>query len=183
MIALHHATLTLPRTVRVPEHPLPASRPPARTRRRRRTVARAFLVAAGLLRPRQTGIPPVYGQGNSSRSVVALCAALVLLLQAFVSGLSASAMAATPMVDAFGNVLCVTGADGSSPASDHGKLQDCCTFGCSSSSQLFGTPPSQPGWRTERSQLAVSRPGIAELVSIAQPDFDPARPRAPPAGC
>jgi hypothetical protein len=119
--------------------------------------------------------------GNRSR-LIALAAILILLLQSFGSAWAEGARPAASLVDAFGNVLCATASDhdGSVPAGDHGKMANCCTFGCGNASPFLGTPPVQLGWLIEPREFAADLLGMAEIVRAEHSDFDPARPRAPP---
>jgi len=115
-------------------------------------------------------------------STVAFVVACVFVLQSFLSVWASTAMAATPMLDRFGNPLCITSVEhgDTSPASDHSNLPDCCTVGCCLSSLLFGTG-------------AIERTGLLRLLSSAEvpfhlfqtfqiqsPDHAPGSPRAPP---
>lgn len=115
-------------------------------------------------------------------SAVAFVAACVLVLQSFLGAWATGAYAATPMLDAFGNPLCITSIDhdGTTPAHDHSKTPDCRTFGCSMVSPLLAAAPSD--------EIGLSRPLVADdtryqLVQsfdVQGPDHDPGSPRAPP---
>lgn len=115
---------------------------------------------------------------------VALCAALVLMLQAFTSGFVAAAAPVAPMVDAFGNVLCMdSGHGGSVPSDEHGKMVNCCTFGCSTTSPLLVAREAQQAWLIELRSFAANPLGMTETIRAEHPDFDPGSPRAPPVTC
>lgn len=110
--------------------------------------------------------------------VAALVAALMLVLQ------SALAVAAPPVQrDIFGNIICVDGSTGQSPASDDhggGHMPDCCLLAC-------GAPAhAAPALPAALSALAVARPQApanppATTVPSRPGRRTPANPRAPPA--
>ncbi|WP_396998037.1 DUF2946 family protein [Ochrobactrum sp. S1502_03] len=113
---------------------------------------------------------------------VAFMAACVLFLQSFFAAYASAGVASQPILDAFGNPLCITSSstdpDGKEPV--HSKLPNCCTFGCSSVSPLLPAPDiGQIVALTARFDDAA--------VSFHQTRFfghpttrDPGRPRAPP---
>lgn len=115
-------------------------------------------------------------------SMVALVAAFVLLLQSFATGWAAGAMPVAPVMDAFGNALCITstGHHGEAPAGDHSKLLNCCTFFCNTASPILAMPSG--------AGVAPLRPPVASNVALTScktirvrdPDHDPGSPRAPP---
>lgn len=124
----------------------------------------------------------MYRPAGKSGSRVALCAAFVLLLQAFAAGWAAGATPVAPTVDAFGNVLCVTSVDheGPSPGQDHGKMPNCCTFGCSSAVPFLDTSRVDDNWLIEAREFATGRAGTVQAVRVDRHELDPASPRAPP---
>lgn len=112
---------------------------------------------------------------------LALVAACVILLQA-----SAASFAATmdhgPMLDAFGNPLCLSDSvrNDKVPGGDHAKLPSCCTFGCAVATPLL-SPPDQSslaGLVSLRGLDIRVRPERAPVVRA--PDHEPGNPRAPP---
>lgn len=115
-------------------------------------------------------------------TAVAFVAACVLVLQSLLGAWANSAMAATPLLDAFGNPLCITSVDhdGKLPAGDHSKLPDCCAFGCSMVSSLLDAAPD--------TGLGLLRPltsddvrfDLVEAFHVPGPDHHPGNPRAPP---
>jgi hypothetical protein len=112
------------------------------------------------------------------RYCLMLAAASMLLLNALVMSI-ASAHAADTMVDAFGNPLCITSADGDTAPADAG-LPDCCTFGCGAVSlQLVAEDADDPLGVVRPRDLAVGflgdRPAPTRLA-----DYEPGNPRAPP---
>lgn len=110
-------------------------------------------------------------------------AALMLLVQLFVGGFAVGGAAAdSPMLDAFGNPLCITNSDAQSGDEErsHTGLPDCCAPGCS----MFA-----PATSADRAPMALSNPlegrtGPAIVPDVApvaaSPDHDPGNPRAPP---
>ncbi|WP_343805658.1 hypothetical protein [Paenochrobactrum glaciei] len=64
---------------------------------------------------------------------IALVAALLLVLQSLTGALASGYAASSPMLDAFGNPLCITASvtlDNSSDQTDQRMMPDCCTIGC-----------------------------------------------------
>lgn len=63
---------------------------------------------------------------------LALLASCMLVLQVLLGAYATGAAAAAPpMLDAFGNVLCITSTDAADHGSaDHTALPDCCTVAC-----------------------------------------------------
>lgn len=119
---------------------------------------------------------------HTRRSAVAFIAALVLVLQSLLSAWAAGAMSATPMLDAFGNPLCITSVDqdGSTPASDHSKLPDCCTFCCHLALPLLAAEPVDcVGLLSPLSSTEVPF-RLHKTTHIQSPDHNPGSPRAPP---
>ena len=114
-------------------------------------------------------------------STVAFVAACVLVLQSFLSAWAAGAFAA-PMLDAFGNSLCITSIDhdGTTPAHDHSSLPDCCTFGCSMESSLLAAAPGDEVGLARPLAADEIRYGLVRPFHIQAPDHDPGSPRAPP---
>lgn len=115
-------------------------------------------------------------------SLTALVAAFVLVLQSSLTVWAAAVAPADPMLDSWGNVLCITGMDqeGDNPATGHSGMLDCCTLGCGASSAALAAPSGvsivllPPPVRLGTLQVAHK----AVIVQI--PDHDPGNPRAPP---
>lgn len=64
---------------------------------------------------------------------IALVAAFLLVLQSLTGALASGYAASAPMLDAFGNPLCITAniaPDNSSDQTDHRMIPDCCTISC-----------------------------------------------------
>lgn len=115
-------------------------------------------------------------------SAVAFIVALVLVLQSFLSAWATGAFAATPMLDAFGNPLCITSIDhdGTTPANDHSKMPDCCTFGCNMAAHLLATAPDDGIGLLRPMSSDDVRFDHSKAFHIQSPDHDPGSPRAPP---
>ncbi len=118
------------------------------------------------------------------RTGVAFVATLVLFLQALVGAYATGAAAAAPMLDAFGNPLCMPGMEqsgGEADRSGHKTLPDCCTVSCSMFLSAFSD---------ERPAHSLSNPlsaSVAHALSTLDahaPTFAlerrSGRPRAPP---
>ena len=115
-------------------------------------------------------------------SLTALVAALVLVLQSSLTLWAFAAVPADPMLDRWGNPLCITGMnqDGDNPATDHSGMLDCCTFGCGVSSASLAAP-SGAGIALLPPPVRVDALwGARKAVDIQIADHDPGSPRAPP---
>lgn len=125
---------------------------------------------------------------GTSRTFVALAAAIVLVLQSFATAWAAGSTPSGTMLDAFGNPLCLTSADeptvdlgGSSPAGDPSKMPNCCTLGCSMVSPLLAAPADDAGaWLPVRLDTAEADLVTFAVIVVTFPDHDPGNPRAPP---
>jgi hypothetical protein len=113
---------------------------------------------------------------------VALAAALVLLMQAFLTAWTTGAMASGGMhVDAWGNPLCVSGAAHGSTGDDGDTLvPDCCVLGCTAATPAI--PHASQAEKTLRPHRDAT--GLT-MVATHRPagaghDHDPGSPRAPP---
>lgn len=115
-------------------------------------------------------------------SLNALVAAFVLVLQSSLTVWASAAAPAEPMLDSWGNVLCITGMDqdDGNPANNHSGMLDCCTFGCGASSATLAVPSG--------ASIALPPPPIrsdalwtaCNAATVQTPDHDPGSPRAPP---
>jgi len=115
---------------------------------------------------------------------VAFFAACMLFLQALVTGLSLGASAASPLLDAFGNPLCLTSVDGDATGSDHGGhggLPNCCTSACSMFAQAAPCGSAGPSLPNPIGTFAFTLRPIFEAPAAAfAPQRSPGSPRAPP---
>jgi len=134
------------------------------------------------------GLQIVHKRRDGSRTVAALAAAFVLVLQSFATAWASGSMPSSVMLDAFGNPLCITSADQpsvdldeSGPSGDHSKMPNCCTLGCSMASPLLLTPADDASaWLPVRLDTAVSDFSAFSAIVVSIPDYDPGNPRAPP---
>ena len=119
---------------------------------------------------------------HDKRSLTAILATLLFVVQMMISSWAMAGSVGQPMVDAFGNPLCVTDADGNpvSPSKDHGKLPACCAIGCSVfSASLLATPVEPaPASPVPSAEPAFVLPRAVD--PLARLDHDPGSPRAPP---
>jgi len=109
---------------------------------------------------------------------VAIC---VLVLQSFLSVWATAAMTA-PMLDAFGNPLCITSIEhnGTPPPGGHSTLPDCCTLGCNMPSHLLAADPSGDTglrWLLSSDDIHFD---LAQSFQIDGPEHNPGSPRASP---
>lgn len=120
------------------------------------------------------------GTGKS----VAFVAAWMLIVQMVAGAFLIGGANAAPMVDAFGNPLCITSEttdSGSDDSDRHAGLPDCCTTLCGM------VAPATQDDRTPRflanplTSVSVEHIGEDDHFGVATPDHDPGNPRAPPA--
>ena len=116
---------------------------------------------------------------GTGRSIVALVAALLFIAQASVA--AAAGVAARPMLDVFGNPLCITGMteDADAPA-DHGKLPNCCTLGCSTAGAGALVPVLPDAVAIDYPAWVALKPAVLDGPVVRRSDHDPWRPRGPP---
>lgn len=116
--------------------------------------------------------------------LVAVAVAILMALQTLLGTFAVAANAATPMVDAFGNMLCINSAEGhdpdSTPNKDRPLLPECCTLACG---PLHAFVPADTSVAVLFNPLAepLQRP----IIRFAEPfrsvlDSLPGNPRAPP---
>jgi hypothetical protein len=120
---------------------------------------------------------------HDKRASTAILAALLFVVQMMISSWAMAGSVGQPMVDAFGNPLCVTDADGNSvnPSKDHRDLPACCTIGCSAFSAGLPASSADPA---SASLVAAGGPTVVPVRPVdpaARLDHDPGSPRAPPA--
>ena len=108
-----------------------------------------------------------------------LVAALVLALQSFLTAWAAGAM---PMLDTWGNPLCVNSVEESGAGhGEHANLSTCCAMGCVSGFSALAGPDADhfvAVLRVAALSLSTMREG---LPRFAAPAPHPGNPRAPPA--
>ena len=116
--------------------------------------------------------------------LVAVAAAILIALQTLLGTFAMAANAATPMVDAFGNMLCINSAEGddsgSAPNKDRPLLPECCTLACGlvhafipadTSAAVLFNPLAEP---LQQPVIRFAEPFRTALDSL------PGNPRAPP---
>lgn len=119
-------------------------------------------------RPRQSGI-------------LAICVALVFVVQSLGSAYAIGIGGRPPALDAFGNPLCITSGEHGAPADGkHGGVGGCCTLACASMAPSLGLPEAT---------AATGRVGLKFVAKLAGPvghvaaevrSAAPVNPRAPP---
>lgn len=120
----------------------------------------------------------------SGRLGIAFIATYMLVLQAMLGAFALGAVNASPMLDAFGNPLCITSTDSTDSDTgrgEHNALPDCCTVACS----MFAAATSE-----DRSPHSLSNPLPASavrlrasfdpLVHVVALERSPGSPRSPP---
>lgn len=115
-------------------------------------------------------------------SLTALVAAVVLVLQSSLAVWASAAAPAGPMLDSWGNVLCITGMDqeDGNPVKDHSGMLDCCTLGCGVSSAALATPSNASIVLLHLPLGSKAPRTVSAAPSALLPDHDPGSPRAPP---
>lgn len=114
---------------------------------------------------------------------VAFVAAYMLMLQALVGSFAFGVAAnASPLLDAFGNPLCITSAESAALSEDggHSALPECCTAACGMFAHL--TVEDRTPHSLDNPLPAVAQ-GVATFdARVVTPvlDHDPGKPRAPP---
>lgn len=122
-------------------------------------------------------------KANRHGRTIAFIAAVLLVLQAFAASLAiGSSASASPLLDAFGNPLCITSHQ--APEQDgpgHTALPDCCTVSCS----MFAAATDG-----ERTEISLANPlPVADSSRHAAFDITPesnqaarrpGSPRSPP---
>jgi hypothetical protein len=117
---------------------------------------------------------------RKSRTPVALAAGILLAVQAFASALAIGSSPVTPLVDAFGNPLCITGSHAGGDQDNRTNVLDCCSFGCGPSAPLV---PSQVGNELDPGFLLLPAEPFRAREAQNRPRHsrhDPGNPRAPP---
>lgn len=120
----------------------------------------------------------------TTRLVAALVLALVLITQSVVGAFALGADGAGLQLDAFGNPLCLNGADhdnSSGPGTpDHSKIPSCCTFACS----MFWTGLAAPAdaGQVARDLQVADRLAFTQVkqIDLHEKGYRPGNPRAPP---
>jgi hypothetical protein len=118
---------------------------------------------------------------HDRRFAVALVAAAVLVLQSVFSAW-ASAAPQAPMLDAFGNPLCITSADGHAPgpAGGHSKPSDCCMLGCAGIAHALAASADATAGLVHQPVPRDVAYAAPRQISLEPADHNPGSPRAPP---
>ena len=110
---------------------------------------------------------------------IALVAAAVLVLQSVFSVWALGTP--QPMLDAFGNPLCITGTDSQSPGpSDHSKVPNCCALGCMGVSHALPVAGDAGVELVHPFDESRAVYWGQRQISVAPADHNPGSPRAPP---
>lgn len=122
-----------------------------------------------------------WGSRRMARPVVALAAVVVLLMQ-FMLPAWAGVHSAGPLLDIFGNPLCITGADGhsSAPAEDLPKQPDCCIHSCSAVAHAAIEPDTAHSLLVHPAVPLGFSGFVKTKTHIAPDEYNPGSPRAPP---
>jgi len=112
---------------------------------------------------------------------VAFVATYMLVFQGLLGAVALGDAKASPMLDAFGNPLCITSTDSDSDDRTHTGLPDCCTVSCS----MFAVASAG-----DRSSNSFSNPLPTATAALFPPvevgtspftlDREQGSPRAPP---
>ena len=140
-------------------------------------AATAYAVIGGFLLAVATGVPIAI--------LIVYSPFLRRVLFPFLLVLQSALASATPPVqrDIFGNVICVEGSTGQSPARgghDGGHVPDCCMLACAAAIQAAADLPAAIAWPAPKmAGEAASYPRLD--APTTQDRRTPANPRAPPA--
>ena len=114
--------------------------------------------------------------------VLASIAAYALVVQMVLGSILLGSAVAAPVVDDFGNPLCIThaGGSGQSDHKDGSKLPECCTQACSVLTPVLA-PQLSDNFLSNRLE-ASSKPVPIEVDTgpFERPETSPGNPRAPP---
>lgn len=115
---------------------------------------------------------------------IALVASYMLVLQALIGAFALGAAAASPMLDAFGNPLCITSSDSTKSGSDntsHSAVPDCCTVACSMFAPVT-TDERTPSFVINPLESAgdTLTPAFDTVQRLLSPERGPGSPRSPP---
>lgn len=114
------------------------------------------------------------------RAATAFVAGYMLVLQLLLGGFMLGAANSGPMLDVFGNPLCITSGEVGHDSGGSTDLPGCCFGPCSMFAPLADGEPQQLVLENPLQELAsVLRPQLAPL-DPATSDCLPGNPRAPP---
>lgn len=111
-------------------------------------------------------------------------ASYILVLQALIGAFALGAAVASPMLDVFGNPLCITSSDSTKSWPDntrHSAVPNCCTIACNMFAPVTvdGRTPSS---LVNQLPFAAEKPTPAfdSVEHILSPERNPGSPRSPP---
>jgi hypothetical protein len=118
---------------------------------------------------------------HDRRVPIALAAAALFVLQSLFSSW-AVAGPAQPLLDAFGNPLCITSVDGHAPAppGDHSRPSDCCMLGCAGFSHALADAGDASSALVHPPVPLALAYGDERQFSVEPAEHNPGSPRAPP---
>ncbi len=119
---------------------------------------------------------------SASNIVFTMIAAFALVVQMLFGSVLLGSAVAAPILDDFGNPLCITHAETSGPSDhkDSSKLPQCCTQACSVLAPVLA-PQFSDNFLSNRLETN-SKPVTAEADPgpFERPETSPGKPRAPP---
>jgi hypothetical protein len=122
----------------------------------------------------------VHRIGDRRSYAVAVVAAALLFVHSIALAWNAGAMPLGPMLDQFGNPLCITSGDHDAPAQPHGEVPSCCAIGCMfAASWTAGASGDKPSYLLEIPDHVAAN-GCPVHQHQDRPEFRQNGPRAPP---
>ncbi|WP_172724529.1 hypothetical protein [Neorhizobium tomejilense] len=114
--------------------------------------------------------------------VFASIAAYALVVQMVLGSILLGSAVAAPVIDDFGNPLCIThaGGSGQSDHEDGPKLPECCTQACSVLAPALAPQFSDNFLSNRLEATAKPVPAEADIGPFERPETSPGNPRAPP---
>lgn len=119
-------------------------------------------------------------RASTRRMIVALATSCLLLLQTLGTSLAMGSMANGPMLDSFGNVLCLSASTQQQNAHSGSAVPACCALGCQLANILLGAPPEHLSLVAQIRSGALIKSSHGNQIILVRPDHDPSQPRAPP---
>jgi hypothetical protein len=111
----------------------------------------------------------------------ALAAACLFLLQSTAGASAFATGPRAPVIDAFGNPLCITSGEHTNGGGDqHQMPPQCCGPGCTASSAMPGAPPAEPSHALASPAHVVA---VFHRFDVPRPNARsgwPGNPRGPP---
>lgn len=116
------------------------------------------------------------------RVMPAFIAAYVLVVQMLLGSVLLGSAAASPILDDFGNPLCITHTEnaGHSDHKDSSKLPECCTQACSMFAPVLAPQFSDNFLSNRLETHSKLVPVKAAAGPFERPETGPGNPRAPP---